>query len=133
MTFFSLIEIGKIARNTLKHNSDYINYISLCLFFTSNIHTYVPHTILRIHTRSRIHTRTSHIHSLSLFLFHSLCLSQLLFAPCPYHSFDLRFRYIQHTVTVIHIYRAEWPYAISIVRLAEACTNVSCATKGIGQ
>lgn len=66
MTFF-LIEIGKIARNTLKHNSDYINQFLLCL----------------IPAISYMHTR---------------------------HTFFLQS--IQYTLTIIHIYRAEWLYAI---------------------
>lgn len=83
MTFF-LIEIGKIARNTLKHNSDYINHISSLPDFCNHIQAHM------------------NIHSLQS---------------------------IQYTLTVIHIHRAEWLYATSFVRLAEACTNVDCAVR----
>lgn len=43
MTFF-LIEVGKIARNTLKHNSDYINHISSLLDSCNRIHAHMEHT-----------------------------------------------------------------------------------------
>lgn len=89
MTFLSLIEIGKIARNTLKHNSDYINHISLYLFsFTSN--TRIPAQLYATYAFAH-HTRIKlYIHSLSLALF-ILSISPhflLPFAPLLYHSFS---------------------------------------------
>ena len=74
MTFFSLIEIGKIARNTLKHNSDYINHFSLPIFFTST------HTYTYPHNYTHTYSHKLHTSFLSSFPF-SLIL--IFFAPCP--------------------------------------------------
>lgn len=88
---FSLIEIGKIARNTLKHNSDYINHISLYLFFFHLQHTHTPYNYT--HTYAFAHTYSHKaIHTLPFSRFFSFFLSlPIFFCPLPlvpYHSFS---------------------------------------------
>lgn len=91
------------------------------------MHTYRDTFTLYIH-RTYVHTFIL----FSSLLFLSFSIFPSIFALCPYHFrllnlYSLVSGHIQaYSNSYTYISRAEWPCAITIVRLAEACTNELC-------